>query len=78
MDDPEPRTELLELPGCEDLGSVRCEGDGDTEGGDVLSEDGDEAGGGVRAEPVDCDPVGEPADKDQVGFSPKLEEVRTD
>ena len=78
MNNPEPRTEILELPGSEDLGPIRCEGDWDTEGGDVLSEDVDEAGGGVGAEPVDGDPVGEPADKDQVGFSPELEEVRTD
>ena len=78
MNNPESGTEILELPGGEDLGSVRCEGDRDAEGGDVLSEDSDEAGGGVRAEPVDGDPVGVAADKDNVGFGPELEEIRTD
>ena len=78
MNNPEPRTEILELPGSEDLGPIRCEGDWDTEGGDVLSEDVDEAGGGVGAEPVDGEPIGVSADKDNVGLGSELEEVRTD
>ena len=43
-----------------------------------MSEDVDEAGGGVRAEPVDGDPVRVAANKDKVRLGSKLEKICTD
>ena len=43
-----------------------------------MSEDVDEVGGGIRAEPGDGDPVGVAADKDKVGLGSELEKVRAD
>ena len=38
----------------------------------------DETGGGIRAEPVEGEPVGVAADEDKVGLGSKLEEVGAD
>ena len=43
-----------------------------------MSEDIDEVGRGIRAEPGDGDPVGVAADKDQVSFGPKLKLKKND
>ena len=47
MNDAKSRAEILKLSRCEDLGTIRREGDRDAVGGDEMPELSDETGGGV-------------------------------
>ena len=78
MNDAKSRAEILKLSRCEDLGTIRREGDRDAVGGDEMPELCDETGGGVRAGPVDGDPVRVAANKDKVRLGSKLEKISTD